>query len=464
MGKSIFSRLLTAYLLLTLLLTVCLAGLLSYGFNRYIFDEKNRVFTAAAIRTATIVNGYYQGRYTGKEMQIALDNLGYITDSTIYAIRLDKRELDRTGHSPGQLEADCLPGDLSEIMSGTSIFRKSQFSQLMDTEVAFLGTPLLIKGKIIGAILIFSPLNETRSYLGRINAIIGGTALLFVIICFFIIYLTSSRISRPIREMEQAVLSLAAGENLPELSIKTGDEVEFLADSLNYMRRQIDTTERIRREFIANVSHDLRTPLTSINGFIQGMLDGLVPVDQYPRYLTMVQAETRRLMSLTGDILELAKLQSGSIELQKTHLPVRKTLNDIIARFELKSKPDLVIQVICPPELEVRADADRLEQILYNLLSNAVRYSEGSVEVDIIAESQGQGVNFRVHDNGPGIAEEDLPFIFERFYRGQKHRPGEEGSGLGLSIVRNLVEMHGGIISAESLPGQGTTFIFYLPG
>jgi len=464
MGKSIFSRLLITYLLLTLLLTVCLAGLLSYGFNRYIFDEKNRVFTAAADRASTIVNGYYQGRYTGKEMQIALDNLGYITDSTIYAIRLDKRELSRTNRSPSQLEADCLPGDLSEIMSGSSIFRKSQFSKLMDTEVAFLGTPLRIEGKIIGAILIFSPLNETRSYLGRINAIIAGTSLFFLIISFLVIYLAASRISRPIREMEQAVLSLAAGENLPELSIKTGDEVEFLADSLNYMRRQIETTERVRREFIANVSHDLRTPLTSINGFVQGMLDGLVPVDQYPRYLGMVQAETRRLMSLSGDILELAKLQSGSIALQKTRLPVRKTLDDIIEQFEPIGNPGLVIQVICPPELEVMADADRLGQILYNLLSNAVRYSEGTAAIEISAESRGQGVSFQVRDNGPGIAEEDFPFIFERFYRGQKHRPGEEGSGLGLSIVKNLVEMHGGNISAKSQLGQGTTFIFYLPG
>jgi len=464
MGKSIFSRLLTTYLLLTLLLTGCLAGLLSYGFNRYIFDEKNRIFTAAADRASTVVNGYYQGRYTRKEMQIALDNLGYITDSTIYAIRLGKNDLEQSGPPKSQLEDDCLPGDLSEIMAGNSIFRQKQFSKLMDTEVAFLGAPLRVKGKIIGAILIFSPLSETRSYLGRINAIIGGTALMFLIISFFIIYLAASRISRPIREMEQAVLSLAAGENLPDLSIKTGDEVEFLADSLNYMRRQIETTERIRREFIANVSHDLRTPLTSINGFVQGMIDGLVPVDQYPRYLGMVQAETRRLMGLTGEILELAKIQSGSIVLRKTRLLVRKTLEDIIGQIDLSGNPNLVIKVICPPELEVSADADRLAQILYNLVFNAVRYSEGSVKVEITAEPQAQGVSFRVQDNGPGIDSEDLLFIFERFYRGQKHRPGEEGSGLGLSIVKNLVELHGGSISAESQPGQGAVFIFYLPG
>ncbi|MGE5391212.1 MAG: sensor histidine kinase [Deltaproteobacteria bacterium] len=463
MGRSIFSRLLSAYLLLTLLLTGSLAGLLSYGFNSYIYTEKNRVFDAAADRASVIVNRYYQGEYNAKEMQIALDNLGYITDSTIYAIKLDKTDLHNTAGSGSQLEQDCLPGDLSSILDGKSIFRKKQFSRMMATDVAFLGTPLRVEGKTIGAILIFSPLSETRSYLARINAIIGGTALLFLIISFFIIYLAASRISRPIREMEQAVLSLAAGENLPELSIKTGDEVEFLANSLNYMRRQIETTERIRREFIANVSHDLRTPLTSINGFIQGMIDGLIPVEQYPRYLGLLQAETRRLMTLTGDILELAKIQSGGYVLHKNLLPVRKMLEDLAGQFDLSGKTGLVIKVDCLPELQVKADPDRLQQILYNLIANALRYSGESGEIVISAQLHEDGVCFRVQDSGPGIAVEDLPFIFERFYRGQKHRPGEEGSGLGLSIVKDLVELHGGSISAESKPGQGAVFTFWLP-
>jgi len=464
MGRSIFSRLLITYFLLTLLLTGSLAGMLSYGFNRYIFTEKNRVFSAAADRASEAVNRYYQGQYSAQEMQIALDNLGYITDSTIYAIKLDKQELGKSiQETTSQLEEECLPGDLRQILDGKSVFRKKQFSRILDTDVAFLGTPLQVDGKIIGAILIFSPLNETKAYLGRINAILGGTALLFLIISFFIVYLAAARISRPIREMEQAVLSLAAGENLPELSIKTGDEVEFLANSLNYMCRQIEITERIRREFVANVSHDLRTPLTSINGFIQGMTDGLVPPEEYPRYLAMVQTETRRLMNLTGDILELAKIQSGGVQLQKSRLSLRPFLENITGQFDLSGHPGLVIKITCPPELQVWADGDRLQQILYNLIANSLRYGEGVGEIEISAQEQESGVGFIVSDHGPGIAPEDIPFIFERFYRGHKHRPGEEGSGLGLSIVRDLLELHGGSIRAENLPGQGAAFIFWLP-
>lgn len=463
MGKSIFTRLLTTYLLLTLLLTGTLAGLLSYGFYRYTFTEKNRIFSAAAARASEMVEGYYQGRYSAVEMQIALDNLGYITDSTIYALRVNKNDLVKRDQPKTKFDQYCLPEDLKQILNGSTIFRKKQFSRMMDTDVVFLGTPLRVEGKIIGAILIFSPLDEISAWLGRINAIIGGTALLFLIISFFIIYMAASRISRPIREMEQAVLSLAAGENLPELSIKTGDEVEFLADSLNYMRRQIETTERIRREFIANVSHDLRTPLTSINGFVQGMVDGLVPVDQYPRYSGLVQAETRRLTSLTGDILELAKLQSGSIILNKSRLPVRELLDSIAGQFAPGDGQEPLVSISCPPELQVTADSERLQQILYNLISNALRYSEKEAGVEITAEEHGDGVSFRVSDHGPGIEPEDLPYIFERFYRGQKHRPGNEGSGLGLSIVRNLVELHGGTINVESRPGGGTTFTFKLP-
>lgn len=463
MGRSIFSRLLSAYLLLTLLLTGSLAGMLSYGFNRYIYTEKNRVFTAAADRASVVVNGYYQGKYSASEMQIALDHLGYITDSTIYALKIDKADLRGSDQPASQLEQECLPGDLRQIMEGQSVFRKKQFSQMLAADVAFLGTPLRVDGKTIGAILIFSPLSETRSYLARINAIIWGTALLFLIISFFIIYLIASRISRPIREMEQAVLSLAAGENLPELSIKTGDEVEFLAESLNYMRRQIETTELIRREFIANVSHDLRTPLTSINGFIQGMVDGLVPPELYPRYLGLLQNETRRLMTLTGDILELAKIQSGGIELRKSLLPVQEILENLIQQFDLSGKPGLAIKVVCPAELQLLADPDRLQLILYNLLANAVRYSGDNGEIVLSAEHQDNGVRVSIRDAGPGISADDLPYIFERFYRGHKHRPGNEGSGLGLSIVKNLVELHGGNIRVDSKLGEGSDFIIWFP-
>lgn len=464
--KSIFTRLLITYLLLTLAVTSSLALLLSYGFNHYVFTEKQRVLQAAASKVENLVNSYYQGQFSQEELQIALDNLGFISDSTIYALKVDKNQLHSAQNQ--KLEAEIAEGylleDLLSILDGGTVYRKKQFSRAMDTDVVFLGAPLEVGHQIIGAVLVFSPLSEINTYLKKINLIIGGTALAAIIISFFFIYISASRISRPIREMGKAARQLAAGEASPELSIKTGDEVEELASSFNYMRDQLVATEHMRREFIANVSHELRTPLTSINGFVQGIRDGLVKPEQYPKYLGLIQDETRRLMRLTGDILELAKIQSGYIKITKHTFPAGAIINEVINSFILSGTDvGITITALCAPEVKVLADPDRLRQVLTNLIGNAVRHSGLDGMVTVQAEQENDKTVFKVSDTGTGIAPEDLPYIFERFYRGENRRPGSEGSGLGLCIVKNLVELQGGCIRAESQIGIGTSIFFCLP-
>ncbi len=457
MYKSIFTRLLATYLLLTILVTGSLAMLLSHGFKRYIFMEKDRVLSAAALKVESVVDRYYQGELSQNELQIALDNLGYITDSTIYALKVDKTTLYNSQNR--QLEAELAEGylleDLQKILEGENIYRKKLFSKILDTEVVFKGTPLRVDQQIIGAVLIFSPLSEITTYLVKINSLIAGTALAAIIISFFFIFITAARISRPIREMERAARQLAAGEAAQDLAVHTGDELERLADSFNYMKKQLESTENMRREFIGNVSHDLRTPLTSINGFVQGMLDGLVQPAQYHKYLSLMQDETQRLMRLTGDILELAKIQSGNIKLNKKAISIRDTLEKIVGSAGLAQglNNNITITIDCDPQLQVQADPDRFRQIVGNIISNALRFTENVGSVAVQVREQKEWVEFIIKDTGAGINQEDLPYIFERFYRGDKSRRGQEGTGLGLCIVKNLVDLHGGYIRAESRAG-----------
>jgi len=466
MFKSIFTRLLATYLFLILLLTGSLAVLLSYAVRQQIFHEKDKTLTAAAAQATAAVDGYYRDALRRTELQTTLDNLGYVTDSTIYAVRVDKASLSEPGDT--QVEAvlaeDYLREDLRRILEGESVYRKRQFSRLLATDVAFKGVPLTVDQKIIGAVLVFAPLSETTAYLTRVNSVIAGTALAAVIISTCFIYVTAARISRPLRTVEQTARRLAAGEAVDDLSIRTGDEVEKLAASFNYLKQQLATTERIRQEFIANVSHDLRTPLTSINGFIRAMLDGLVPPDQYPKYLGLMQGETQRLMRLTSDILELAKIQSGNLRLDRQELPATAVLEEVVAAAgPVKAEKQITVTIDCPSELKVYTDPDRFRQIIRNLLNNAYRFTDiGGTIILRVREEKDRTVVF-VQDNGAGIAAADLPHIFERFYRGGEPSRRVEGTGLGLSIVRHLVESHGGAIRVESEAGRGTVFIFYLP-
>jgi signal transduction histidine kinase len=466
MFRSIFNRLMITYVLLVILITGCLAIFMSVGFNRYVFTEKNKVLSAAAIKVESLINSNHNGNFSKDQLQAAIDNLGFLSDSTIYAIKVDKTALSNpaTQRLAKELSEDFLLQDLQEILAGKDIYRKKQFSQALDSNVVFFGTPLKIDNKIIGAVLIFSPLSPISSNLAGINAIILGIALVAIILSFFLISITSARISRPIKEMEQLARKIANGEASQELNIHTGDEVEQLAISFNNMKRQVETTEHMRREFIANVSHELRTPLTSINGFIQGMLDGLVQPTHYPHYLKIIQEETQRLIRLTGDILELAKIQSGNIQLDKHHFPVRDLLDKVMEAFALPlDNKKLAITIDCEPELSVWADPDRLQQILHNIISNAIRYTGDGQSISIQVAEQDDASVFTIKDTGAGIKQEDLPYVFERFYRDDKSRHGQIGTGLGLSIVKNLVEMQGGAIRVESQVGQGSSFIFMLP-
>ncbi len=466
MFRSIFTRLLATYLLLTLLITGSLALILSFGFNHYIFMDKNRVLSAAALKVENLMNGYYHGTLQPDELQIGLDTLGYISDSTIYALKVDKTTLynSQNREMEAELAQDYLLDDLRNILDGQNVYRKKQFSKALDTDVVFLGTPLKVDDEIIGAVLIFSPLKNINTYLAQINAVIGATALAAVIFSFFFISITAARISKPIREMDQTARKLAAGEPARDLDIHTGDEIEGLAKSFNYMKSQVEATEHMRREFIANVSHELRTPLTSINGFIQGMLDGLVQPAQHSKYLHLVQDETQRLIRLTGDILELAKIQSGNIKLNKRIIIVKEILAKVLEGFDIPRRHgEITVAVKCAEELKVWADPDRLQQILNNLVGNALRYTGDGGSISIQAYEQEEWLVFMVTDTGVGINQEDLPYIFERFYHDNKSLQGHSGSGLGLSITKNLVEMHGGTIRVESQPEQGTSFIFQLP-
>jgi signal transduction histidine kinase len=467
MSRSIFNRLMITYILLIILVTGSLALIMSIGFNRYVFTEKNKALSAAALKAETLINDNYNGKLPKDQLQSSIDNLGFLNDSTIYAIKVDKKTLSNPSIQSltQELSEDYLLQDLQDILDGKNIYRKKQFSQVLDADVVFYGTPLRINHKIAGAILVFSPLSPISSNLARINAIIFVIALAAIILSFFLVSITSARISRPIKEMEQLARNMANGEAGQELDVHTGDEIEQLAVSFNHMKRQVETTEHMRREFIANVSHELRTPLTSINGFIQGMLDGLIQPEKYPHYLKIIQDETQRLMRLTGDILELAKIQSGNIHLNKRSIPARDLLDKVIAAFDLPAEgKNLTISIDCDPQLCLWADPDRLRQILHNIIGNAIRYIGDGGTINISVQKQAGDSVITITDNGKGISPGDLPYVFERFYRDDKSRQGHTGTGLGLSIVKNLVELHGGTIRAESPAGNGTSFIFNLPG
>jgi len=463
MFKNIFSRLMFTYLMIITAVILTASIALSIGYTDYLFKDKEQEQLKSAKKVGRLVENYINGLNNKQELDSSINSIGYVTDSSIYVINANIESIkDKENVKIGEgLDEDFLLNDLKQVLAGKTVFRKTQYSSKFSMDVVFTGYPLKNRNQITGAILIFSPVNVMEADINKINLIIWICALILTIISAVIIYFISRRISRPIVQMTNAAMKLAEGEKVGEIQAKTSDEIEKLAEAFNTMNRQLEITENVRREFIANVSHDLRTPLTSINGFVQGMIDGLIKPENYPRHLAIIKEEINRLIKLTGDILEIAKIQGGAIKLNITDVKVSDAINAVAAGIEIMAQQKQ-IQIIweCPNELYVRADLDRLKQILSNLITNAVKYSGDGSQVRIMVEQKKELVQFMVRDNGQGISQEDLKYIFDKFYRGDKSRQNDGGTGLGLNIAKHLVELHGGRIWAESKIGEGTAIYF----
>jgi len=468
MFKSIFIKLLITYLAIIISVIAVLSLCISMVYNWYVFDQKQKELEKAGYYVSELVNKLDKKEISQPELNASLDSMGYISDSMIYAIRIDKKALETPKNvqlgEDLDLEESYLLSDLQKILNGENVFRKKQYSQKLDTYVVFSGIPWKTNSGISGAILLFSPVSQINSNIARLNLVIWIMALVLIILSALVIYYNSLRISKPIKQIEIAAGKLASGEHTDDLIVKRADEIGKLARSFNHMKHQLASTEKMRSEFIASVSHDMRTPLTSINGFVSGMLDGIVQPKDYTKYLLIIKDETLRLTKLTNDILHLAKIQSGSLKLLRENLIVKDILNSVIISSKaLMVERSISLTLECDTALTVYADSDKLKQILINILDNAVKYTEYGGGICISVSYRSSVTEFRIRDTGIGIPAEELPFIFEKFYRVDKSRTSPGGTGLGLNIAKSLVELHDGKIWVKSELGAGTEIVFELP-
>lgn len=296
------------------------------------------------------------------------------------------------------------------------------------------------------------------------EALLWATSLAIVSAMIVSIFVTR-RVATPVRHLTQASRHIADGhydERVPETST---DELGQLARSFNQMAAALAQTETMRRELIGNVAHELRTPLTNIKGYMEGLIDGVLPPE--PETYQLVYHEADRLQRLVSDLQELSRVEAGTFELTLTRVPVAALIDQTAARLRPQfEEKGVALQISVPAGLPaVRVDEDRLGQVLLNLVGNALQYTPSGGLVTIAAKLHGREIQILIQDSGLGISAEHLPHLFDRFYRVDKSRSrAGGGSGIGLTIARHLVEVHGGQIWATSDgPDQGSTFGFSLP-
>jgi len=322
----------------------------------------------------------------------------------------------------------------------------------------FLPYPLFLGGKEIGQVEVrfLRPKKETV-FIKRSNRFLlfsflamGGLAILLSIVF-------SKRLTDPIGRLSAAARAISEGDLKSRVEVSGSDEISRLSEAFNRMAQNLEVQESLRKRLISNIAHELRTPVGAVRGELEGMIDGVIPADR--EGLKSLYEEVGRLKKIIEGLEELAQAQAAVLTLRRQSLELGPFLKNILDRFSRAfNDKGISAELQCDGGVRINADPDRLSQIIINLLDNALKATGPGGRVWVRAGIKGSGRYIEVGDTGCGIKEEDLPYIFERFYRAS-----EGGLGLGLAIVKELVEAHGGRVEVRSEYGKGTVFTVYIP-
>lgn len=328
-----------------------------------------------------------------------------------------------------------------------------------------IGLPITSLGNLSGVFILnmpLAPVEDTASILKRqLFYIIFILLAASLVISFFV----SRSFTRPILEIKEASEKMASGDFTKRVSSKHSDEIGKLADTINNLGRQLSKMEQLRKDFIANVSHELRTPLTLIRGYAETLRDVTGnDSEKREKQLGIIINETERLGGIVDDILNLSQIQSGYFNLEKSQFSIQDVLDNILTRYDvLSEKTGVKIQLLSSSNAMLEADKTRIEQVLYNLINNAFNHTPNGGTITVKAINDCRTVRVEVSNTGIGIPEEDIPFIWDRYYKGEKTGDKRsEGTGLGLSIVKGVLEAHKATFGVESQKNVKTTFWFEL--
>lgn len=459
MFKGIYSRLVVTYLTLFLVVVIIISFFSTSLFYKEFTNQIEDNLINAAVKTNSLMERYYNNEITKSELTAWIDAMGYISNIKIYILNPDATVLQQVSANDVLNVNEQLKNDMKSAMDGTEVIRMTSVSlEPNSEEVVYAAMPLKYEDKISGVIMVFTPFTEINKLLKEAILTIITVVVIVILMGTLAILRVSINISDPIKEISEYAKQIGKGNNVPDIELDTGDEIQMLADSFNEMKKEILDTEQMRKEIVANVSHELRTPLTSIIGFIKGILDGVITKDEEEKYLSIAYEEANRLKELTKDIVDVAKLESGNMKLNKETFVLNNLVHDVYIELEdmVKEKNLDFILEEKDKDIEINADKSRIRQVLINILNNSVKFTDKGEIVLTIEKSNGKA-KITVKDTGIGIQKDKISYLFNKFYTANDYGNATSGAGLGLNIVKTIIDMHNGSVNIESEVNKGTT-------
>lgn len=466
MRRTLFDWIMLGFSVLSLATFGVLFFYTSYSTNRMLIKEKQETLYNEAILLSkqTLVN-YITG----------------ITSLDLLITRFDEFEDDLKikvwfVDNDGNLVAvshresyDYIPNNLEDI-DDTDAIRNSfsmtgDFYHLFPEDMISLGIPIEVNEEIRGQLILHTSISQLSDVQRELFTIAYTPfAFVFLISLALLAFLTS-RIIRPLHRLSDTARAYAKGDFDVKPNIKSKDEIGELANSLEYMAGELSKLDEYRKNFISNISHDFRSPLTSIKGYIEAMMDGTIPVEKQEKYLNIVLSETKRLTKLTTGLLELNSFDTYGPVLKKKEFDVVSSIRATMNTFEgTCEKKSIFLYMSCPAEdTRVYADQTKIEQVIYNLVDNAIKFSPKDSTIHVTITEKKDKLFISVRDEGPGIEADKQKHVWERFYKSDTSRGRDkQGTGLGLSITKEIIKAHGENINLVSTEGAGSEFIFSL--
>lgn len=408
---------------------------------------------------------YFSEEVSLNEVRLQLSGMETHLDAALWFV-------DREGRLLASAQSEGLPPAPSQIQdfnpaeAGNSQYLTGDYHGYFQEDVITVIAPVIHGYSPAGYLLV----HKSLDYVNEVQGILMRAALITLLVIYFLSFIILLALEffvyRPLRKITEAATQYASGNLDYEIPVRTEDEMGYLSASLNYMSSQLRDMEDYQKKFVANVSHDFRSPLTSIKGYVEAMADGTIPPEMQKKYLGIILFETERLTDLTQDLLTLNEFDSKNLLLNKENFDIHEMIKNVAASFEgtCTQKKISIELLFASKQMEVFADKRKIQQVLYNLLDNAIKFSDPESTVTIETTERGEKVSISVKDYGIGIPRSALGKIWERFYKTDLSRgKDKKGTGLGLAIVKEAIQAHGENISVVSTEGVGTEFIFTLP-
>ena len=464
--KSLFNRYF-ATCSAVILATVIVMGIHVVAFSASYFKDTNQNALRKNAEQAVEITLNGLERYNYRRVSTSLLETGYkiissTTDSTVFFTDVSGKtkvctEGEKCNHRTYKLSENIMnkvfEGEYTESGNLEGIYPIAHYT---------VGVPVTHNGTVYGAVFVSTEAMDFWFYVNDLMDIIIFCALIATAVASVAVYFVTKNLTKPLRIMAAATKSFSSGDFTARVPVEGEDEIAQLGVSFNHMADSLADMESVRRSFVANVSHELKTPMMTIGGFVDGILDGTVPPEKERQYLMTVSDEVKRLSRMVRSMLSVARIEAGDMKLNLTNFDINELVCRTVFTFEQKiEERGLEIMGLGSDEVYVFADNDLIHQVIFNLIDNAVKFVNDGGCISFAYKQKDGRVFVSVRNTGAGIPQHELPRLFDRFYKTDKSRSLDKtGVGLGLYIVQTIINQHKGDLIVQSVEGEYTEFTF----